>query len=170
MKYLEIIISIYILIIVLMIFYQIICGLKSKYLKKKTEEVIKDVFIENNEEPNLDLSILKKQGIDVEHGLELLGDEETYIMTLEDFLNESKTRLPKIEEYRIQKDMANYAILVHAMKSDSKYLGFMKLADLSYQHELASKENNNAFVEEHYDELMNEVGTILTIVKNFLGK
>ena len=142
----------------------------SKYLKKKTEEVIKDVFIENNEEPNLDLSILKKQGIDVEHGLELLGDEETYIMTLEDFLNESKTRLPKIEEYRIQKDMANYAILVHAMKSDSKYLGFMKLADLSYQHELASKENNNAFVEEHYDELMNEVGTILTIVKNFLGK
>jgi len=91
-------------------------------------------------------------------------------MTLEDFLNESKTRLPKIEEYRIQKDMANYAILVHAMKSDSKYLGFMKLADLSYQHELASKENNNAFVEEHYDELMNEVGTILTIVKNFLGK
>jgi len=141
----------------------------SKYLKKKTEEVIKDVFIENNEEPNLDLSILKKQGIDVEHGLELLGDEETYIMTLEDFLNESKTRLPKIEEYRIQKDMANYAILVHAMKSDSKYLGFQHLAELSYNHEMASKENNIEYVTANIEELLGEADRIITVVKEYLG-
>ena len=38
--------------------------------------------------------------------------------------------------------MANYAILVHSLKSDSKYLGFTKLAELSYQHEMESKANN----------------------------
>ncbi len=119
---------------------------------------------------NFNEDFLREQGVDIDHGLELLGDMETYNMTLEEFIEESKTRLPKIEEYRINKDMANYAILVHAMKSDCKYLGFMTLADLSYQHELASKENNIAFVEEHYDELMNEVGRVLTIIKKYFGK
>ena len=38
--------------------------------------------------------------------------------------------------------MSDYAIEVHSLKSDCKYLGFMKLADISYQHELKSKEND----------------------------
>ena len=38
--------------------------------------------------------------------------------------------------------MADYAILVHALKSDSKYLGFTSLAEIAYEHELASKANN----------------------------
>lgn len=131
--------------------------------KEQTEPLEKAV---NNRNPEF----LRSQGVDLDHGLELLGDMETYDMTLEEFIEESKTRLPKIEEYRIAKDMPNYAILVHAMKSDCKYLGFMTLADLSYQHELASKENNIDFVEEHYDELMNEVGKVLTIIKKYFGK
>lgn len=117
-----------------------------------------------------DISYLKEQGIDVDHGLELLGDMDTYIMTLEEFIEESKNRFPKIETYKNQKDMANYAILVHAMKSDSKYLGFTSLAEISYQHELASKENNVAYVEAHYEELMTEANKILAIVKRYLNK
>ena len=142
-----------------------------RYVKKSDEEVIDDQAepleeTVNNRNPKF----LRAQGVDLDHGLELLGDMETYDMTLEEFIEESKTRLPKIEEYRLATDMANYAILVHAMKSDCKYLGFMTLADLSYQHEMASKENNIAFVNEHYDELMNEVGKVLTIVKKYFGK
>ncbi len=144
-----------------------------RYLRKseKKIEVIEDQAeileeTSNNRTPEF----LRTQGVDLDHGLELLGDMETYDMTLEEFVEESKTRLPKIEEYRLAKDMPNYAILVHAMKSDCKYLGFMALADLSYQHELASKENNIDFVEEHYDELMNEVGKVLTIIKKYFGK
>ena len=38
--------------------------------------------------------------------------------------------------------MENYAIEVHSLKSDCKYLGFMTLADIAYQHELKSKEND----------------------------
>lgn len=144
-----------------------------RYLKTAKEQAVE---IEDQAEPleesvnNRNPEFLRNQGVDLDHGLELLGDMETYDMTLEEFIEESKTRLPKIEEYRLAKDMPNYAILVHAMKSDCKYLGFMKLADLSYQHELASKENNIDFVEEHYDELMNEVGKVLTIVKKYFGK
>ena len=35
--------------------------------------------------------------------------------------------------------MSNYAILVHSLKSDAKYLGFTKLAELAYNHELKVK-------------------------------
>ncbi len=144
-----------------------------RYLRgtDKRVEIIEDqaeILEESSNHRNPEF--LKAQGVDLDHGLELLEDMETYDMTLEEFIEESKTRLSKIEEYRIAKDMPNYAILVHAMKSDCKYLGFMTLADLSYQHELASKENNIDFVEEHYDELMNEVGKILTIIKQYFGK
>ena len=78
-----------------------------------------------------DVEYLKQNGIDVNSGLELLGDMEMYDETLEDFLNECETRLPNLQKYKDSSDMANYAIQAHSMKSDSKYLGFMALAEMS---------------------------------------
>lgn len=118
----------------------------------------------------MDTTILTNNGVDINKGLELLGDMEMYNDTLNDFLVESQTRIPNIINYYNAQDMANYAILVHAMKSDSKYLGFMKLAELSYNHEMASKENNIAYVSQNINELLAEANRILTIVKQYLGK
>ena len=63
--------------------------------------------------------------------------------------------------------MSEYAIDVHALKSDSKYLGFKKLAELSYEHEMKSKENNKEYINEHFDELMNEYNKIMDIINNY---
>lgn len=116
-----------------------------------------------------DVNILKNNGVNVEQGLEVLGDMEMYDETLNDFLEESNTRIPKIKEYKDNGDMPNYAILVHAMKSDSKYLGFTKLAELSYNHEMKSKENDVDYVNNNYDELINEANRIINIVKSYLN-
>lgn len=113
---------------------------------------------------------LKEAGIDVDHGLELLGDMEVYHETLQDFLTEVEERLPKLEAYKKNEDMENYAILVHAMKSDSNYLGFTKLAELSYQHESKSKAGDSSYIEEHYQELMEEVARIIKVVQTYLGQ
>ena len=118
----------------------------------------------------MDVNILKNNGVDVDAGLELLGDIEMYNETMEDFLDEQEERLPKIEEYKNNGDMGNYAILVHAMKGDSKYLGFTKLAELSYEHQLKSQDNDLDYVNEHYDELMNEANRVTSLVKEYLGK
>lgn len=117
-----------------------------------------------------DINILKDGGVNVEQGLEILGDMEMYDETLNDFLDESESRLTKIEEFKNNGDMANYAILVHAMKSDSKYLGFTILAQLSFDHEMKSKENNIEYVNEHYNDLMAEANRIVTLVKKYLKK
>lgn len=117
----------------------------------------------------MDTNILINNGIDINKGLELLGDMEMYNETLNDFLTESSTRIPDIKKYLEEADMPNYAILVHAMKSDSKYLGFDKLAELSYNHEMASKENNLEYVKANIEELLAEADRIISVVKEYLG-
>ncbi len=117
-----------------------------------------------------DVEFLKKNNIDVDNGIELLGDIETYNEILEEFIDNIDDRLKKIEEYKNNNDMENYSIEVHAMKGDSKYLGFTKLAELALDHQTKSEENDSDYVNNHYDELITEANNIITIIKEYLGK
>lgn len=116
-----------------------------------------------------DVSILTDNGVDLNGALGLLGDLSFYDETLEAFLSENEVRLPNIEKYKKEQNMEDYAILVHALKSDSKYLGFKSLADIAYVHELASKANNVDEVNKKYDELVKEVEKVTEIAKKYLG-
>jgi len=91
-------------------------------------------------------------------------------MCLEEFVNGFEERTKKLEDFKNNNNMPDYAIEVHAMKSDSKYLGFMTLADLAYEHEMASKENNTDLVNEKFDSLMEEANKIYKIAKEYLGQ
>ena len=117
----------------------------------------------------MDTNILTSAGIDINAGLELLGDMDMYNDTLKDFLTESQTRLPNLIQYYNSGDMENYGILAHAMKSDSKYLGFTQLAQMSYDHEMAGKGNDKAFADQHIRELLAEANRIIGVVKQYLG-
>ena len=64
--------------------------------------------------------------------------------------------------------MENYAIEVHALKSDSKYLGFMSLADIAFEHEKKSKENDYDYIKDHFEELINEYEKYKEIMNNYL--
>jgi len=115
------------------------------------------------------IELLKNSGVDIEASIELLGSMEFYNETLNEFLSEINATLTKIKTYREQKDMANYAVEVHGLKSDSKYLGFTKLAELAYNHEMASKQNDVNYVVEHYNELMMEAVRIVTVARQYNG-
>ncbi len=117
-----------------------------------------------------DTNILTMNGVDVNKGLELLGDMTMYDSILNDFLDGYDERMKKIETYRLNNDMPNYAIEVHSLKSDSKYLGFMTLADLAYKHEMASKAGDITSVNNHYQELITEAGRIIAVAKKYMGK
>ena len=116
-----------------------------------------------------DIEFLKENGVDVDHGIEILGDLEMYDETLSDFLEEAESKLDNLELYMKTGDMDNYAILAHSMKSDSKYLGFTKLAEISYDHELKGKEHDNEYVTKNFETLKTEANRIIGIVKNYLN-
>ena len=93
-----------------------------------------------------DTKILIDNGVNLDKSLELFGDIATYNDNLDEFLDGVEKLLNDINNYKAQKDMANYAIVVHSLKSDAKYYGFEKLAELALNHELKSKENDVAYV------------------------
>ena len=116
-----------------------------------------------------DRKYLEDNGADINHALELLGDMDMYNMTINDFYSEVEDKWNRIVEYKNNNNMSEYAIEVHSLKSDCKYLGFMGLADIAYQHELKSKENDSSFVNEHFKELEVEYKRVLEIVKNYVN-
>lgn len=116
-----------------------------------------------------DVNILISNGVNVEASLELFGDMEMYDETISDFLNCVSKKLNDIKKYKEASDMSNYAILVHSLKSDAKYLGFTKLAELAYDHELKSKENDISYVYNNYSTLMEEANRIINVAREYMG-
>ena len=78
---------------------------------------------------------LIKNGVDVEKSLELFGDIKTYNDTIGEFLTSANSKLTKLSAYKNNKDMNNYAIYVHSLKSDARYFGLTKISDIAYEHE-----------------------------------
>ena len=126
-----------------------------------------DLNVGSVQQEGYDRSYLEKNGVDVNHALELLGDMDMYNMTISDFMKEVEDKWNRIVEYRNSNNMPDYAIEVHSLKSDCKYLGFMTLADIAYQHELKSKENDSEYVETHFEELEKEFNRVKEVVDNY---
>ena len=114
------------------------------------------------------IDFLKSHNIDVDKSIELLGDIDTYNDTLKEFLSNIDERVNKLKNFLKEKDMANYAIEVHALKSDSKYLGFTELAKISLEQEMKSKENDIDYITSNFEKLMIELNNVLEIVKQYI--
>ena len=134
-------------------------------ISKKEDE---SKFLIKEDKHNIEY--LKENKIEVEKSIELLGDIETYNEIVKTFIEENKKRIPRIKENRIKGNLKEYSIDVHALKSDSKYLGLTKLAEISYNHEIKSKENDKEYIDEHFNELMNEYNRIIDILNKYIGE
>ena len=116
-----------------------------------------------------DISFLKEHGVDVNSSLELFGDIDTYNETLIEFKNGIDGKLEQIDKFSKDQDMPNYAIYVHSLKSDCKYFGFLKLAEIAYEHEMKSKANDYAYVKDRYQSLLEEAAKVKKLVNEYLG-
>lgn len=117
----------------------------------------------------MDINILKDNDIDVDASIEILGDLEMYNETLKDFYDLSEEKLEKIENAKNNNDLNSYSIEVHALKSDAKYLGLKKLADMALEHQLKSQAGDEGYVNMHYDELIEELKKDIDIISKYLN-
>lgn len=115
--------------------------------------------MENNK-----LNFLKQYGVDTEAGINNTMDFETYNEVLLDFLNTFPGDLNKANSYRTSGDINNYVILVHALKSNCRTLGFMQMGEIFYQHEMAGKQNNVEFINSNFNNLINEANKVYSIL------
>ena len=113
------------------------------------------------------IEFLRSKGVDVDTGINNMMDYETYDEMLNDFYDSLPEELSKIDGYKNQEDMSNYAILVHAMKSNARSFGFNKLGEISYNHEMASKANDSNYVNQNYNEFKEAVKEVQNIIESY---
>ncbi|XME01232.1 ATP-binding protein [Lachnospiraceae bacterium C1.1] len=109
--------------------------------KEKVPEDFNNKDDNESEDKNEKMEILKNtlKGIDIDLGLENTnGDIKTYLGLLEAFVEQDFFGMcvKQLEE----RDIKNYRISVHAMKSSARYIGAMKLSDQSKRMEDFAKE------------------------------
>lgn len=140
----------------------------SSVLKPKEEEVSTVTVVDNkelDEKAETKEEYLRRNGVNVDKALELLGDMNMYEVTLKDFLNSIDKKWENIKKYKEEGDLANYSIEVHSLKSDCKYLGFTKLANISFLHELKSKDGDKGYIDRHFSDLENAYNVAIKIMK-----
>ena len=141
----------------------------NKVLEEKEETVANVTVVENERLEKDEQSheeYLRSNGVNVDKALELLGDMNMYEVTLKDFLSEIDSRWERIKKYKESGDLENYAVEVHSLKSDCKYLGFTKLANVSFLHELKSKDKDKEYVDKHFKDLEEAKDVAVKIMRN----
>ena len=116
---------------------------------------------------NSKIEYLRNKGVDVDTGISNMMDFETYDEMLNEFYDSIPEEASKIDGFKNQGDMPNYAILVHAMKSNARSFGFMKLGEIAYNHEMASKANDINYVNENYSLLTDAIKEVQSIIEEY---
>lgn len=116
-----------------------------------------------------DINFLISNGVNINKSLELFGDIQTYNSTVGDFLLSINQKLEVLRRYKESKDMDNYAIYVHSLKSDASYFGFETLEKIAFEQEKRSKAKDVLYIDEHFNELITEVEKTVKIIKSYLN-
>lgn len=116
-----------------------------------------------------DIKFLEENGVDINKSLELFGDINTYNETIGEFLVGVHTKINELIKFMNNKDLNNYAIYVHSLKSDAKYFGFTKLADMAYEHEMKSKAGDLYYVTSHINDLIKETNNTILLIQEYMN-
>ena len=115
------------------------------------------------------VDLLVNNNVDVKGSLEFWGDMNSYNENLLEFKNSLKEKLNNLEYYKNAKDCTNDAILAHSMKSEAKYLGFIKEAEVFLAHELKGKEQDINYIENNYSTLVETVNKIESLLDKYFS-
>ncbi len=115
------------------------------------------------------IKFLEENGVDIIKSLELFGDANTYNETIGEFLVGIHNKITQLIQFMNNSDLANYAIYVHSLKSDAKYFGFTKLADMAYEHEMKSKAGDLYYVTSHINDLIKETNNAILLIQEYMN-
>ena len=113
------------------------------------------------------INFLQSKGVDAQTAIDNMMGIEVYDEMLNDYYEALPKDFNNLLNYKNSGDMANYAILVHAMKSNARSFGFTKLGDVAYEHEMKSKESDINYVNENFETLQNEVQNVINIITEY---
>ncbi len=107
--------------------------------------------------------------INREQGLSYCMDmEELYLDVLAEYCSQMEIYLPQIEKHYSDEAWSEYAVIAHAVKSNSRTIGAEAFADIAFKHECAGKTEDVAFIKESYTEYITGLRSLVEKVKGML--
>ncbi len=117
-----------------------------------------------------ELSPLKDLGIDIKTGLEYSqNDKEFYVKLLADYAKNKDGKLADLDRFFKEKDLENYRIKVHAIKSTSKMIGELKLSAAAKELEDASANGDEGFIDKEHPAFYERYSEFLSGLIAYLG-
>lgn len=102
-----------------------------------------------------DVSRLSMELVNIPKGLENVGnDVEKYFKLLKVIIREGEMVIGSLSDYLDHKDIENYTISVHAVKSSMASIGAMSVSAKARALEAAGREDNFEYISENHEELI----------------
>lgn len=108
----------------------------------------------NDSLPKVMDKLAEIDGISIKDGLEFCGSPKALLKFLNTFYISIDEKTKAIKEAYDNKDISNYIIRVHALKSTSRIIGAFELSDMAKALEEAGESGNTSFIQENNDRLL----------------
>ncbi|MCH5256507.1 MAG: response regulator [Lachnospiraceae bacterium] len=147
---------------------------KALYAKEQridTKQLDSQEPISDNDKDNEKIARLEEEGFHTKDGLQYCRNNiEFYENMLAKFAKDAEHKIADIEDSYVKEDLANYQIMVHALKSTSKMVGANTLSELAKNAEEAAKNNEADYIKENhaglidkYQETVNSIYDVLDL-------
>ena len=109
-------------------------------------------------------------GINYEAAVTNCGTEETFVQALEIFYNSLDKKADEIEGFEREKDIRNYTIKVHALKSAARLVGALQLSEDAKYLEGCGDKNDVAEIEAKTPALLSQYRGYKPVLEKVFGK
>ncbi len=111
---------------------------------------------EPEQEDSFFIQAAKIPEIDLEKGIETAGGQDVFQVICKNFHDTAENRIGMIQEYYDAKDIHNYTIQVHALKSTARLVGAYHLSEEALELENAGRNEDWDYIQEKTEGVLQE--------------
>jgi len=152
----------------------------SEELLKKSMDAsknVQEVVIDDGENIDLDkdvnnkhgLAYLTANGIDAEAAIDILGDKDSFVNRLRNFVGLAKSKYGRLMEFKANMNMEEYSKESGELKKECNYLGINNLFLMAKSHEQKSKSGDTNYVIENFKEYEDEIMRVNKIIEDYIN-
>lgn len=106
--------------------------------------------------------------VNKEEGIKLsYGSEELYNEIIQAYLEESDGYLSGMDKFISEKNWREYAVIAHAIKSNSKQIGAAELAEEALSMEMAGKSGDESLIAEKQEDFIKHYKEVLDYLRTW---
>lgn len=113
-----------------------------------------------------DLTDLIQYGVDVDTGIEYTGSRDKYIMALKRYLRSYESNRQRITNALAAKDIEDYTIIAHSLKSNSRMIGATELSSSFEALELAARTGNASVIANDTEGVLSRYDALIRQLKS----